>query len=333
MKIILGQKIQVPLERIFLVAINMALIYLFVFRFMPSSLDDENYLYQFSTQEYLRNTEFLTSEYLYSLFTRIFATADGFFGVRVLILAGLILQLFCQLRFEGVRSWIYLLGYYLLPNLAILYSYTQLRYGLGLGMVCLAFCINHKKNLWGQLLLLAFASSFHAGFIILIPIYIVCRYFNIKKNIITKYFFIETLGFFIIGALSVYLYFSIQEDSRIDQYSEAGLNLYGLAQFVLPLVWLVSAQFIFEKKLSFETNFVVLLTAILLGLHFFEFVPSALPRLLNTALILSIISALKSNHTSRYGIKYCILLYITWIFVLSLDSERLTVFENWKYLL
>lgn len=322
-----------PIERVFLVAVNLALIYLFVFRFMPSSFDDENYLYHFSTQEYFRNTEFSTSEYLYSLFTRLFATADGFFGVRVLILAGLILQLFCQLKFEGIRSWVYLLGYYLLPNLAILYSYTQLRYGLGLGMVCLAFCIDHKKNLWSQLLLLAIASSFHAGFIILIPIYTVCRYFYVKKNIINKYFFIEALGLFVIGALTVYLYLSVQEDSRIDQYSEAGLNLYGLAQFVLPLTCLVFAQYIFEKKLSFETAFVVLLTAILLGLHFFEFVPAALPRLLNTALILSIISALKSNHASRYGIKYCILLYITWIFVLSIDSEGLAGFESWKYLL
>jgi hypothetical protein len=333
MKIIFGKKLQVPIDRIFLLAINMMFIYLFVFRNIPSSLDDENYLYHFSVQQFIRDSEFTTNEYLYSLFTRIFSTTDGLLGVRLLILFGLILQFICQLKFHGVRSWLYMCGYYLLPNLAIMYSYTQLRFGLGLGLVCLAFCLDYKKNSLGQIFLIILAAQFHTGFIILITLYIVCRYFYVKKKILTKYFLIEAAGLSIAALLSVYLFISAQDDSRYVQYSEFGLNSFGLAQYILPFASFAFTQYLFEKKLSFETVFLVLLVGILIAFNFFGITPGALPRIFNVALMISIISALKSSHSSKYGVIYCILLYAIWVFILSISAEGLSGFNNWNNIL
>ena len=333
MKIIVGKKTQIPIERLFLFIANFALIYLFVFRFIPTSLDDENYLYHFSMQKTIRDSHFSTAEYFYGLITQFLSTEDGFFGARALIFIGLILQFFCILQLKGIRSWLYMLGFYLLPNLAILYSYLQLRYGLGLGFLCLALCIDHKKRMWSQLTLIVAASLFHAGFLIFIPIYIICKYFYVKKNIITKYFFIELMILSIVTVIVGFIYVSAQLDTRFSQYSEAGLNIYGLGMIVLPMLALVFTQYFFEKKLSFETTITAFSALVLVGMHFLQVIPAALPRLFNTLLIMIIISALKSLHPSKYGIIFCIFLYFYWILVLSLSSEGLSSFDNWKYLL
>jgi hypothetical protein len=330
MKITFRNKIQIPLDRVFLVAINVILIYLFVFRYIPSSLDDENYLYHFSSGQYIRDAEFSNSEYLYSLLTRIFSTDDGFLGVRVLIFLGLMLQLFCQLRLHGARSWTYLLGFYLLPDLAIMYSYTQLRFGLGLALACLAFCLDHKKNSFSQMILVILSALFHAGFIILVPIYFFIKYVYTKKKIVTKYFIIDAIGLSILTLLSAYLFISAQEDSRFAMYAVSGLNTFGLIQYILPLSGFVCAQYLFEKKLSFDTFILITLMITILGFNYFGIAPGALARLFNVALMISIISALKSSHPSKYGIYYCIILYVFWIFILSMSSAGLSGFNGWK---
>ena len=58
----------------------------------------------------------------------------------------------------------------------------------------------------------------------------------------------------IVTVIVGFIYVSAQLDTRFSQYSEAGLNIYGLGMIVLPMLALVFTQYFFEKILSTIRN-------------------------------------------------------------------------------
>lgn len=152
-------------------AIFLALSYLFIFRAIPLTADDQFYILYFSTyREYdLHPVYFFVEE---PLFTLIINNLPTFFDpascVRVLIAMTLLPHLYVLRKLRsGGRALVYTIGYFGFVELAVHLSWVQLRQGFALALFA-AMLIAARERI--MLAFAAIAGTIHTGFLVLMPL-------------------------------------------------------------------------------------------------------------------------------------------------------------------